>query len=212
MTFESFVDGRSKPPTRKLPDRHLLSVEQIVAQLAKLGAVPSGGAGALKKDLAKFKNIHLVEYRYKNDFSQDVASEKAGISKGIWSGLENKSRVPTDTEAEKVCSVLSRPVELVFEKIRDTLPNQRMSFKSDSKLALLRLLDGYSRDDLTGYVVDDLGAGSSEERKHLERQVKSLIKKIETGQPLPEKDLYIIENIAEIFNLSTIDILGKEGI
>ena len=193
-----FNDGRANIKRPKISNRHLLSVEQLIEELRKIGPVPAGGAGAIKKDLEQYKNMHMVEYRYKNDFSQDRAAALAGISKGLWAGLENNSRIPTEKEADKISTLLNKTV---FTTTRKALPNPRMAFKSDSKLAMIRLLHGKTQIELARMIfnVDDTLSVS---------YIQKFIAKIESFKPIAQEDAYLLQIIANLFNKSVIEVVG----
>lgn len=145
------------------------------------------------KELSKYKNIHMFDYRRKKNLTQEKAATIAGISKVKWMYIENNAMRPTECEAEKICRLLNKNITTVFpEGVRDVLP-LKITIKGFSKLKYLRVINGITQ-------------------KHLSKLTGTpvkVIRDIENHHRIKESDLIHVEIIAAFFKLDDIvEVLG----
>lgn len=98
--------------------------------------------------LAQSKNLAMLHWRMKRNFSQERAAQECKIYMHIWAGLENQRLIPTHQEADAVADTIGFPKWFLFPQLRVRI-DKKLFIRTTSRLTFIRLVRGLSMEDLS---------------------------------------------------------------
>lgn len=156
------------------------------------------------------KNAHLLEYRLKTGYiSQAVAGQRVGISEQNWMDIENNKLIPTEEQAQAICRVIGKPIEVIFPRgIRLIWPN-RIRISRYSKLLLIRAAKGMTQDKLAKLIMESLKPKSNYPGLSMNR-IRTIISDLEWNLEIGHSpvNISIINKMAEILEVIPDEIFG----